>query len=94
MSEDASAGGHTPLTATDILSLSTAVCQDKLPLLKYLNISQQNLCDLELAVVNLIRSCARDKQGKMQVNISLSSFKREFQDEVLSICAESEVNVL
>ena len=84
----------THLSTPDILSLSTAICQDKLPDLQHLNISQQNLCDLKPALINLIQSCARNRERKMQLNISLSSFRRELQDKVRSLCAESKVIVL
>ena len=77
----------------DILPSSSAVRRGKLPVLKHLNISQQNLCDLELPVTNLVRRCATDIQKKMQVNISLTSYGREFQQDVRFICNESKVNV-
>ena len=83
----------TVLSTRDILALSSAVRKGKLPVLKYLNISQQNVGDLELAVINLIRRCAIDIDRDMQVKISLGSFRRVFQNDVQSICAESKVDV-
>ena len=84
---------NTVLSTRDILALSTAVRARKLPVLQYLNISQQNACNLQLPVINLIRRCATDIQKKIQVNISLTSYGREFQQDVRSICEESKVNV-
>ena len=74
--------------------MSTAVREGKLPVLQHLNISQENVGDFELPVINLIRSCAIDIDRKMQVKISLGSFRREFQNDVQSIYAESKVDVL
>ena len=82
------------LSTRDILALSSAVRKGKLPVLQHLNISQQNVGDLELPVTNLIRSCAIDKDKGIQVKISLSSYGREFQKDIRSICAESQVVVL
>ena len=81
------------LSTKDILALSFAARESKLPVLQHLNISQQNVGDLELAVENLIRRCAVDIHREIQLNISLGCFRREFQKNVQSICAESKVDV-
>ena len=84
----------TGLSTRDILALSTAVREFKLPFLMHLSISHPNVGDLELAYMNLIRRCAIDIKWRMQLKIALGSFGREFQKDVQSICAESRVNVL
>ena len=83
----------TGLSTKDILALSSAVREGKLPVLQHLNISQQNVGDLELAVTDLIQSCAIDIDRLVQVRISLGSFRREFQNDVQSICVGSKVDV-
>ena len=84
----------TGLSTRDILALSSAVRKRKLPVLQHLNISQQNVGDLELAVTNLIRRCAIDIDREIQVKVSLDSFGREFKNDVQSVCMGSKVNVL
>ena len=87
---------ETKLNKVDILSLSSAIEQGKLPGLRQLSLNKNNFCGFEEALEDLFQTCIRNYKRK-GITISISgndvSKLEEFKDKINSLCAGTMVSL-